>query len=71
MIPIMDGQVVVISTDSTPSPTSDSARRGAPYVDEAEWDRHRALITNLYIGQDKRLTDVMEIMRREYGFDAT
>jgi Clr5 domain len=36
-----------------------------------DWDRHRALITRLYDGEDKPLREVRRIMLEEYGFEAS
>lgn len=36
-----------------------------------QWERHRATIKELYIDKGKRLKDVTDIMKRDYGFNAT
>ena len=51
---------VTMSQGSTVWPTS-----------EPDWERHRALIRQLYLGEDKPLKDVMAIMEHEHGFKAT
>lgn len=34
------------------------------------WEIHRATIKRLYIDEDKKLNDIVEIMRRDYDFTA-
>lgn len=36
-----------------------------------QWERHRETIKELYIDEGKRLKDVADIMKQEYGFNAT
>lgn len=36
-----------------------------------QWERHRATIKELYIDEGKRLKDVADIMKQDYGFNAT
>jgi hypothetical protein len=36
-----------------------------------QWAKHRHNITDLYIGQEKTLAQVVEIMRKDHGFHAT
>jgi hypothetical protein len=36
-----------------------------------QWEKHRAIIKELYINKGKRLKDVIEIMKRDHGFNAT
>ena len=37
---------------------------------DQKWDVLKPVIKRLYIDQDRKLTDVMEIMNAEYGFVA-
>ena len=41
------------------------------YADEAEWERRRERITDLYFNQDKTLREVAAIMRDHHSFVAT
>jgi Clr5 domain len=36
-----------------------------------QWAKHRHNIRDLYIGQEKTLEQVVEIMRKDHGFHAT
>lgn len=40
-------------------------------VTAEDWENHRALFTQLYITENKRLKEVMRIMRVNFGFTAT
>jgi hypothetical protein len=40
-------------------------------VSPGDWDAYRDIITELYQDRDKKLKDVMKIMREQYRFDAT
>jgi hypothetical protein len=35
-----------------------------------DWERHRSIITKLYLEENKTLGEVMRIMRDDHGFDA-
>ncbi len=36
-----------------------------------DWEGHKSAIKRLYIGEGRKLKDVIEMMRRDAGFDAT
>jgi len=41
-----------------------------PKIRKENWAAHKEKIRTLYIDEDKKLEDVMEIMKEEYDFDA-
>ena len=41
------------------------------WASQADWDRHRPLIAQLYIEQGKPLKEVVDILERDHGFKAT
>jgi len=41
------------------------------YASKGDWDRQRSLIEDLYLGQGKKLKEVMRIMASEHLFVAT
>ncbi len=41
------------------------------YADEAEWERRREQITDLYFNQDKTLQQVIDTMKYDHLFFAT
>jgi hypothetical protein len=45
--------------------------RRAPQLPIDQWTKHRDVIKNLYIDQDKTLNEVVDTMKREHGFQAT
>lgn len=38
---------------------------------ESEWDKHKTMIQDLYLREDKTLKEVMDIMANSYNFVAT
>lgn len=38
---------------------------------EVQWTTNRPMIKKLYVDEDRTLQDVMEIMKRDFGFNAT
>jgi hypothetical protein len=40
-------------------------------VTAEDWEDHRALITQLYITENRSLKEVMRIMKENFGFAAT
>ncbi|KAI1738033.1 Clr5 domain-containing protein [Xylaria scruposa] len=48
-----------------------SDRSSIPWAHAEDWDKHRTVITELYINQKTKLKDVMRIMTEEYKFCAT
>jgi Clr5 domain len=38
---------------------------------EEEWDRHKDIIRNLYVVENKTLGELMALMLRDHGFRAT
>lgn len=46
----------------------DKARRSSS---EVQWARYRPVIKQLYVDEDRTLHDVIDIMKRDFGFDAT
>lgn len=40
----------------------------APEIPPAEWEKHRELLKELYIAQNKTLTEVKDHMRTRFGF---
>src|SRR5208282_2890973 len=40
----------------------------APEIPPAEWEKHRELLKELYITQNKTLTEVKDCMRTRFGF---
>ncbi|RWA10228.1 hypothetical protein EKO27_g4863 [Xylaria grammica] len=42
-----------------------------PWAREEDWDQHRAIITELYMNQKRRLEDVKRTMAEDYRFYAT
>lgn len=40
----------------------------APEIPPAEWEKHRELLKELYITQNKTLTEVKDHMRTRFGF---
>lgn len=47
------------------------SERTQKFPTEVEWARHRQKIKQLYMDEDRTLHDVMEIMKRDFGFDVT
>ncbi|KAK8044618.1 hypothetical protein PG993_004642 [Apiospora rasikravindrae] len=41
------------------------------WASQADWDRHRPLISHLYIEEGKPLKEVMDILEKDHGFKAT
>ncbi|KAK7943654.1 uncharacterized protein PG986_012767 [Apiospora aurea] len=41
------------------------------WASQADWDRHRPLISHLYIEEGKPLKEVIDILERDHGFKAT
>jgi hypothetical protein len=41
------------------------------YSSRSEWDRVRPIIKRLYVDEDKTLKDVITIMARDYGHQAS
>ena len=44
---------------------------GAYPKEAADWDRHRNLITRLYLDEDRPLKEVQQIMQSQFRFKAT
>ena len=47
------------------------ATSSSQYASRSEWNRVRPLIKLLYVDEDKTLKEVMGIMARDYGHQAT
>jgi len=61
------------STSPAPAPPPSSAppdAAAARWARAADWDRHRAVITELYRDRGMRLDEVVHTMGREHGFHA-
>ncbi|RSL72927.1 hypothetical protein CEP53_000938 [Fusarium sp. AF-6] len=43
----------------------------APRIPNAQWEKHKHTIRNLYISQEKKLEDVIKLMAGEHGFQPT
>ncbi|KAK6080098.1 hypothetical protein SCUP234_05454 [Seiridium cupressi] len=57
---------------SASTPSRDRvARQASRYATNADWDRKRHVITELYRDQNRRLVEVMAIMAQEHDFKAT
>lgn len=41
------------------------------WASHADWDRHRPIITQLYIEEGKPLKEVIDILENDYSFKAT
>jgi len=41
------------------------------YASKSEWERIRPIIRRLYVDEDKTLKEVMAIMARDYGHQAS
>ncbi|KAI3336205.1 Clr5 domain-containing protein [Ustulina deusta] len=46
-------------------------RSTVPWAQREDWDKHRMVITDLYLNQGETLESVMQVMTEEYGFRAT
>jgi hypothetical protein len=53
-----------------PPPTSITINPRRP-LSAKEWEEQRETIQYLYSEEDRKLSEVMEVMEREYGFRAT
>lgn len=52
-------------------PEAASAASALAYATRSEWDRVRPIIKRLYVDEDKTLKEVMVIMARDYGHQAS
>ncbi|RSL89694.1 hypothetical protein CDV31_015819 [Fusarium ambrosium] len=43
----------------------------APRIPNAQWEKHKPAIRNLYISQEKKLEDVIQLMADDHGFQPT
>ncbi|RTE83504.1 hypothetical protein BHE90_001985 [Fusarium euwallaceae] len=43
----------------------------APRIPNAQWEKHKPTIRNLYISQEKKLEDVIQLMADDHGFQPT
>lgn len=59
------------STNQEPPLRSRCSEKTRRFSSEVQWSRHRQTIKKLYMDEDRTLHDVMEIMKRDFGFDAT
>lgn len=59
------------STVQEPAAGSRCSERTQRFSSEVQWSRYRPVIKKLYMDEDRTLHDVMEIMKRDFGFDAT
>lgn len=57
----------------TQKPTMESRypERARGFSSAVQWAEHQPIIKKLYVDEGRTLQDVMEIMKREYDFDAT
>jgi hypothetical protein len=61
----MEGEVPLFSAPLPP--TSRKPKWAAP----GNWDSQRPLIKQLYLDENRTLTEVMKLMKRDHGFNAT
>lgn len=54
-----------------PALRSRCSARAQRFSSEVQWSRYRPVIKKLYMDEDRTLPDVLEIMKRDFGFDAT
>lgn len=48
-----------------------SRARAREFPSDAQWLKHRPMIRKLYVDEDRTLQDVVEIMKKDFGFDVT
>lgn len=48
-----------------------SPARAREFPSDAQWLKHRPMIRKLYVDEDRTLQDVVEIMKKDFGFDVT
>lgn len=53
------------------TPPSSSGGSTSTEHSEAEWETMRPLIESLYLGEGKKLVQLMVILEKSYGFAAT
>jgi hypothetical protein len=49
--------------------SSRKQKREIPASSDPDWGKHRADILRMYISENKPLKDIIDLMRREHGFD--
>jgi len=62
--------IMEIVVNSLSIPPHHQGWLGRPPTDQ-DWEDHRRIITELYIQEGRKLSDVIEFMGRERGFFAT
>ena len=58
------------SLSASPESDASSLPSGSRYAKAAEWERHRATITELYRDRGMHLDEVISVMAREHNFHA-
>ena len=59
------------ATTQEPAIKSGYPVRTRGFSTEAQWVKYQPVIKKLYVDEGRTLQDVMEIMKRDYGFDVT
>jgi hypothetical protein len=59
-----------MASDALISAPASGGRSGVPPTAE-EWERHRSLFTRLYVGENRTLKEIRQILARDYDFHAT